>query len=171
MNTEKICLGFRAGQCFQMKDKKEKPFGDHHAAWSWEGSLRSSSCFATWIFLPIANSSAPPRCSCNCQAKVIVLLWTQWSCEWFPTHKSKLAAYLHISHGAHAAAMCPPLWRLQKPDPLGLPASRPSRIRSLPLNRECEVAETNGTKHQPLTPGKGGSAPNDSIVFAWLSQR
>lgn len=31
-DAAKICLGFGAGRCFQMKDKKEKPFGDHHAA-------------------------------------------------------------------------------------------------------------------------------------------
>lgn len=31
-DAAKICLGYGAGWHFQVKDKKEKPFRDHHAA-------------------------------------------------------------------------------------------------------------------------------------------
>lgn len=68
-DTEKICLGFRAGQCFQMKDKKEKPFGDHHS-----GRAASGASHALLPgFSSLEQTGAPPRCSWNCQAKLIFL--------------------------------------------------------------------------------------------------
>lgn len=68
--------------------------------------------------------------------------------------------------------MCPPLSELQKPDPLGLPAARPSHVLNLPPNGDCRDLETaKGIKLQLLAMGEGGSAPNDSTMFAWLSWR
>jgi len=59
-DATKICLGFAAGCCFQKEDKKENPFGEHHAAGSWEGNLRELS---TLCCLSLPPQSKQPCCS------------------------------------------------------------------------------------------------------------
>lgn len=139
---------------------RKKSHLDHHVGWSWKRNLRELSVLCC-LGLPLWSKQ-----SCSCQIKVIFLQWTP--CERFPENRS---GYWF----AQAALGCRQQWCAHSQVSCRIPGFASStsfpHVKSASKWRLQRPGDSKQDKAPAASMGEGGSAPNDSIMFAWLSWR
>lgn len=161
-DAAKICLGFGAGRRFQMQDKERR------AIWRPSRSMRLGGQSRGPFHALLPGFTSPEQTALPLPGTAVIASQRLFFSSELsgpvkgsqPRNQSRLL--ICTTTMVQAAATCPPQRR-------AFGFAHPFHVQNLPPSGECGAPETaNGIK---LAVGEGGSAPNGSIMFAWLSWR